>query len=122
MGRGWRGEQRGSVVVEIALAIPALVAVVVALVWVISMGATYVRALDAAQTAARELARGTAADAVGVGVERSLPGAQLAITPEGEFIRTEVSREVAVPVPVLRGIQVTIRADAVALREPGIEP
>ena len=120
MGCGWRGT-RGSVVVEIALAIPALVAVVVALVWVTSMGATYIRALDAAQTAAREIARGSDAASIGAMVERALPGAQVAIRPEGEFVRAEVSRDVAIPVPVLRGIEVTIRADAVALREPGVE-
>ena len=38
--------------------IPVLLAVTVLLVWVTSLGATYVRLLDVAQTAARQAARG----------------------------------------------------------------
>lgn len=118
--RGRRRDDAGGVIVEIALAIPALVAIVVALVWVVSLGATYVRALDAAQTAAREVARGGDPGAAAATVDRVLPGGTLRIRPEGDLIAAEVSRAVSIPVPILSGITATVRAEAVAQAEPAL--
>ncbi len=101
---------RGSVLLEVALAIPALVAVAIALTWAVSLGATYVRALDVAQSAARQVARG--------GVPGPAPGGfDTDVRVEAGLVIARVTTEVPAPVPLLRGITATVSADAVAAVE-----
>lgn len=111
---GPRAGDRGSVLLEVALAIPALVAVAVALTWVVSLGATYVRALDVAQSSARQVARGAAPAPTPEGFDS-------AVSVEGNVVRARVTSDVSAPVPLLRGITVTVAADAVAAVE-GVMP
>lgn len=105
-----RRSDSGSVVLETAFAIPALIAVTVALVWVVSLGATYVRLLDSAQTTARHVARGAAAPA-------APDGAQVVVTAEGDVVRATAWRDVSPPVPLLQGLSVRVSADATAALE-----
>ena len=108
--RSTPSSDRGSVIVETALVIPVLLAVTVLLVWVASLGATYVRILDVAQTAARQAARGAVQPAVPRGVELSM----------GErdgLIHAVASEEVAPPMAAWVGWSVTVRAEAHALPE-----
>ncbi|MFM9135147.1 MAG: TadE family type IV pilus minor pilin [bacterium] len=111
--RGPRAGDRGSVLLEVALAIPALVAVAVALTWVVSLGATYIRALDVAQSAARQAARGGAPAPAPEGFDT-----QWSI--DGSLVRARVTSDVSAPVPLLRGITVTVEAEAVAAAEWGL--
>jgi Flp pilus assembly protein TadG len=76
-----RGE-RGAATAELAMVLPMLAAVALALVWLVSLGAAQVRTVDAARETARALARG---DPEGEAVAR---GQQVA--PEGS--RVAVSR------------------------------
>lgn len=110
---GPRAGDRGSVLLEAALAIPALVAVAVALTWVVSLGATYVRALDVAQSSARQVARGAAPVPAPEGFESD-------VSVEGNIVRARVTSDVSAPVPLLHGITVTVVADAVAAVEAGL--
>ena len=101
---------RGSVVVEAALVIPVLLAVTVLLVWVTSLGATYVRLLDVAQTAARQAARGV------VGTEFD-SGAAVSITEVDGLIRAQAQQETAPPLTGFLGWTLTVRAEAHAVPE-----
>jgi hypothetical protein len=108
--RGPLHSDRGSVVVEAALVIPVLLLVTVLLVWVTSLGATYVRALDVAQTAARQLARGVAWDS-------APPGIEVTVSDADGLIRVEASQMVSPPLLSFAGWGVTITADAHAVPE-----
>lgn len=67
---------------ELALGIPVLLALVVVLVWMVSLGATQVRVVDAARETARALARGDAeSEAVALG-RRVAPGARILVRHE----------------------------------------
>ena len=101
---------RGSVVVEAALVIPVLLAVTVLLVWVTSLGATYVRLLDVAQTAARQAARGV------VDTEPDL-GAAVSVTEVDGLIRAQVQQEMSPPLTGFLGWTLTVRAEAHAVPE-----
>jgi Flp pilus assembly protein TadG len=101
---------RGSVVVEAALVIPVLLAVTVLLVWVTSLGATYVRLLDVAQTAARQAARGV------VDTE-SDSGAAVRITVVDGLIRAQAEQEASPPLTGFLGWSLTVRAEAHAVPE-----
>lgn len=113
-----RGD-RGSVLLETAIAVPVLLAVAVALVWVVSLGAVYVRALDAAQTAARQVARGVPVDSAR---QHMGEGAQLSISEEAGLIRARVTQQAIAPVPFLSGLSIDIAAEAVALAEGTVTP
>ena len=106
---GRRGD-RGSVVAEAALVIPVLLAVTVLLVWVTSLGATYVRLLDVAQTAARQAARGVV-DATPV------PGVDVEFAEADGLIRAEAREEVSPPLAALWGWGFTVRPEAHAVPE-----
>ncbi len=111
---GRRGD-RGSVVVEAALVIPVLLAVTVLLVWVTSLGATYVRLLDVAQTAARQAARG-------VVDTPSDPGVDVDLAEVDGLIRVEASQQVSPPLGGFAGWSVTVRAEAHAAPEWSMDP
>jgi Flp pilus assembly protein TadG len=101
---------RGSVVVEAALVIPVLLVVTVLLVWVTSLGATYVRVLDVAQTAARQTARGMHHVATPEGIAVTVG------TRDG-LIHAVASEQVAPPLAAFTGWSVTVRAEAHAVPE-----
>lgn len=108
--KGHAERERGSVLLETAFAVPVLLAVSLALVWAVSLGSTYVRALDAAQAAARAIARGAPApDTSAIG--------DLSTTVDGDFVHVVISRDVSAPVPLLAGFTVRVSADAVAALE-----
>ena len=84
-----RRDQRGAATAELALAIPLLVSMTLGLVWLLSVGATQVRMVDAAREAARASARGDpAGEAVARG-EQVAPGATVTVvTRDGRVVAT----------------------------------
>jgi hypothetical protein len=114
MGRGRSRDELGSVTVELSLGIPVLVVITAIAIWAASLGATYVRALDVAQTTARQVARGMLADPPPAGMV-------VDVQAEGDLVRATVSTNQAPPIPVLSGLDVIVRADAVAAME-GLSP
>lgn len=103
-------DDRGTVVVEAALVIPVLLVVTVLLVWVASLGATYVRLLDVAQTAARQAARGVTA------VEGP-PGVELLVGESDGLIRAEARERLSPPMLGFTGWEFTVSAQAHAAPE-----
>ena len=110
---------RGSVLLETALAVPLLLAVAVALCWGISLTATTLALGDAARSAARDLARGEPPEAALGRAQESAPGARLRVEDAGGAVSVVADQEVAAPVPILRGITVTLTQSVVVPKEWG---
>ena len=55
-------DERGAVTAETSVVLPLLVAVTLAMVWLVAVGLAQMRATDAAREAARALARGESGD------------------------------------------------------------
>ncbi|MGH8775896.1 MAG: TadE family type IV pilus minor pilin, partial [Jiangellaceae bacterium] len=100
-------------------ALPALVLVVVAAVWVVSIALAQLRCADAAREAARAAARGESQAEVTQLAEAVAPdGAIVRVRVEGELVTVEVSARVPVPVPFGESVPApTVRASAAAVRE-----
>jgi hypothetical protein len=108
---------RGAVLLETALAIPLLAAVAVALAWGVSLGATSMALGDAARTAARDLARGEPVAQVLDQARAQAPGASVRVEDAGDSVLVIVDREVSAPVPILRGITLTVHQQVAVPRE-----
>jgi hypothetical protein len=105
------------VLLETALAIPLLVAVTCALCWGVLVGAATLTIGDAARSAARDLARGETVASVLARAQAAVPGAQIRIADEGELVAVVISEKVTAPVPILRGIAVTVTQHVAVPRE-----
>jgi hypothetical protein len=113
----------GSVTVELAAAIPLLVAVTLAMVAVLGLARDQVLAQGAAREAAREAAIGGDDARASAAARAALPpgrAAQVVVVAAGPH-RVRVSVELPVGLP-FGARPVTIRATAVAAREPGPAP
>lgn len=110
---------RGAVTAEIAAALPALVFVVAAAVWVVAIALAQLRCADAAREAARAAARGDSPAVVSELAEAAGPdGATVRVRVEGDLVTVEVSAKVPVPVPFGERVPApTVRASAAAVRE-----
>lgn len=122
--RGGRaaGAERGAVTAEAALVLPLLVAVTVALCWLLAVGAAQVRTVDAAREAARAAARG---DDLGAARELALrvapDGAAVEVARGGDEVRVTVTGRVEGPGGLVAWLPgATVAAEAVARLEPGV--
>lgn len=108
------GSDRGSVTAELALALPALVVVLSALLGGIGAGVAQVRCVDAARDGARELARGEGASSLTAVVAATAPGASVTFAAVPGKVTVLVEQEVE-----LAGLGTgwTVRGRAVALTE-----
>ena len=108
---------------ELAAAIPLLVAVTLAMVGVIGLARDQVLAQGAAREAAREAAIGGGPARASAAARAALPPgrtARITVTPAGTD-RVRVSVELPVRLPF--GVPTVVtRASAVAAREPGLPP
>ncbi|HYY78998.1 MAG TPA: TadE family protein [Actinomycetes bacterium] len=123
-GRAGRpGRPDGSATVELAAAIPLLVAITLAMVGVIGVARDQVLAQGAAREGARQAAIGAGGAGAVAAARAALPPgrpARVAVTP-GPPGRVSVS--VALPARLPFGVPlVTVRASAVAAVEPGPPP
>lgn len=113
---------RGSVTAETAVALPALVLVLTAAVWAVTIVGAQLRCVDAARAGARAAARGEVAEGVREAVLRLAPeGATVTIRVGADTTRVEVVATVRppfrTPLPPAR-----LRAAAVSSTEPGVLP
>lgn len=117
-----RGE-RGAVTAETALVLPLLVAVTLAMVWLLTFGVAQMKATDAAREAARALARGESPQtAVGL-AHRVVPGSEVSVSEGAETVTVVVVGQVPSPGGLLGGISGTTRGEAsAALEEVPDEP
>lgn len=101
----------GMATVELALAIPVLVAVTALALWAASLGRTALVLGDLARDAARAIARGEA--------PRPLPdGIQARRIDEAGLVTVELAQDVALPWPSAPGIRIAQRATALAEASP----
>lgn len=80
------GDDRGSVVAEFAVALPAVVLVLLLGMGALAAGARHVRLQDAAADAARLAARGESAERVEATVAAGSPGATATIERQGDLV------------------------------------
>lgn len=112
----WRGDQ-GMVTAEIAMALPAIGAMIVLAIWAVSAVVADLRCDDAAREAARAVARGEPTAVVEEIVERIGPdGASLVMRRDDGLVVVEVRSTVPIPGP-FRSPAVRVSGDAVALEE-----
>jgi hypothetical protein len=110
-------DERGSALLETALAIPVLAGVTLALLWGLGLGITALALGDTARNAARAIARGEPADQVAGWVSSQAPRAQVHIHDQGDLVTVLLTQEFLVPVPVLDGAGTTVRQSATAAKE-----
>jgi Flp pilus assembly protein TadG len=110
-----RAGDRGSVTVELAVALPVLVILLLSGLTAVNAVATNMRCVDAAREAARAEARGESGVTAG---QRAAPaGADVSVTTTGDTV-TAIVQAVTYPLGGrLPGF--TVVATAVAAREPG---
>ncbi len=101
------GDDRGSVVAEFAVALPAVVLVLALGAGALAAGSRQVRLQDAAADAARLSARGESAARVHAAVSSALPGAAASIQERGDLVCVTASATVL--------LNLRITADACAL-------
>lgn len=110
---------RGAVSAETAAVLPVLLAVTVALVWLISLTVAQIRVVDAARETARAVARDDPSEqAVALGRRVAPSGARVEVHRSEGVVRVQVSAEVAGPGGLLGFLPgVEVDAEAVAARE-----
>ncbi|WP_031080979.1 TadE family type IV pilus minor pilin [Streptomyces sp. NRRL WC-3549] len=114
VGVRFRAAERGAVTAEAAMAVPVLVAFVLALVWALVAASDQIRCVDAARAGARAAARSEPEAAVlAVAREAAPGGARIAVERTGELWRVRVRS----PAPGPGGLALTLSAEAVALAE-----
>ncbi len=106
---------------EIAVALPTLMLLLALLIWMVAVGATYVRCLDAAREGARALARDES-----VGASRALAAevapsvARVDTQVDGDLVRVTVTVAARPPGPVLSLLPaITVTGNAASLLEEG---
>jgi len=96
-------DDRGMVTAETAVVLPVLVAVTLAMVWLLTLGVAQMKVTDAAREAARALARGEPADRAVELAERAAPGASVTIEDDDGMVVVTVRQDVSPPGGVLDG-------------------
>ncbi|MDT9594763.1 pilus assembly protein [Nocardioides zeae] len=116
-GRDRRG-QRGAVTAETVMVLPLLVAVTLALCWLVGLGVQQARTVDAARETARLLARDVGdAEAVAAGRAVAPDGARIEVGADGDRVRVRVVAPVAGPDVLGWVVGGELSATAVAGRE-----
>ena len=95
--RGLRDE-RGAVVAEFAVALPAVIVVLLFAFAALSTSAQNVRLQDAAADAARIVARGDAPERALSAVSRAVPGAQASISEDADVICVTATARGTLPI------------------------
>lgn len=119
-GRRGRAGESGAVTAEAAVVLPLLIAVAMALVWLVALAVCQVRVVDAAREAARAAARGEPdAAAVERGRQVAPDGARFVVSRGGGAVTVRVVAEVRGPGGLLRFLPaVPLTSEAVAAQEP----
>jgi hypothetical protein len=112
-------EERGMVTAELAVIAPFGVAFAFLLLWVISLGVTQVRIVDASREAARMVARGDSVAAATAAARRDAPkGARIDTKSSEGFVTVTVTAKSAAPLPFFSGLGArTMTTTAVAADE-----
>ena len=118
------GEQQvrtedGVVTAETAVVLPVLVAVTLAMVWLLTVGVAQMKVTDAAREAARALARGETVERAVQLAEQAAPGSVVTVATTDGMVVVTVRHDVAPPGGVLSDAfgQATVSSAAAALDE-----
>jgi hypothetical protein len=113
--------EAGAVTAEAAVVIPVVILCALGLAWLVALGVTQVRALDAARETARAVARGDdAAAGVALGRRVATPGAAITVRDEGGTVLVVVDAPMRGPGGLFAFLPAYhARASAVAAQEPG---
>lgn len=105
---------------ETAVVLPVLVAVALGLTWLVCLGVTQVRVVDAARETARAVAREeTTADAVALGRRIAPDGAVIAVHEGSDTVQVQVTARVRGPGGIFAFLpSLQVDADTVAAKEP----
>ena len=119
-------EERGAVTAETAVVLPLLVAVTLAMIWLVAVGLAQMRATDAAREAARAVARGESVARAEVLARQAAPGIGVQVVRSDGEVRVVVDQRLAPPEGVLGHLPgAGVHAEATALVEDagsGAEP
>jgi len=112
---------RGAVTAETVVVLPLLVALAVALAWLVALATTQVRVVDSAREVARATARDEApAAAIALGRRVAPAGARISVDPGDQLVTVHVVATVRGPGGLLAFLPgVDVESTAVAAREPG---
>jgi Flp pilus assembly protein TadG len=111
-------EERGAVTAETAVVLPLLVAVTLAMIWLVAVGLAQMRATDAAREAARAVARGDSVARAEVLARQAAPGIGVQVVRSDGEVRVVVDQRLAPPEGVLGHLPgAGVHAEATALVE-----
>jgi len=115
-----RNDEAGAVTAETAVALPLVALFAVSMAWLVSLGITQVRALDAARETARAAARSdVAGQSVALGRRVAPAGSRIGVRHEGRLVVVTVSSPVSGPAGLFGAwASFRVRAEAVAAEEP----
>jgi len=115
-----RRDEDGAVTVETAMALPMLVVFTLSMAWLVSIGLTQVRAVDAARETARAAARDEDRGvARSLGMRVAAKGSRITIDRQGGSVVARVSSPVGGPAGLFGDwVGFEVRAEAVAAQEP----
>jgi hypothetical protein len=115
-----RHDEAGAVTAETAMALPLIAIFTVSMAWLVSIGITEVRALDAARETARAAARSEGAGAAASLGHRVAPaGSRITLSRSGGAVVARVTSPVNGPAGLFgRWASFRVTAEAVAAEEP----
>lgn len=114
-----RRQERGAVTAETAIVMPILVVFALGLAWLVSLGVTQVRSVDAAREVARAVARGEQSSGVALGRRVAPTGSAIAVQRSGETVVVRIEAPVRGPGGLFGFLPAfTVRAEAVSAMEP----
>ena len=112
----WRHD-RGSAILETAIAVPVLVVIASMMLWAMSLGVTSLALASQARDVARAIARGESNEAAIAGVAKARPSARVRVDQAGAIVTVSVLEVVSIPLPLFEGLEMTIAQGASAHRE-----
>lgn len=115
-----RRHESGAVTAETAMALPLIAVFALSMAWLVSIGITDVRAIDAAREIARAAARSDSdGDAVTLGRRVAPDGSRVSLSRSGGAVVARVSSPVRGPAGLFGRLgPVHVTAEAVAAQEP----
>jgi hypothetical protein len=116
----YRRHESGAVTAETAVALPLIAVFAVSMAWLVSVGITQVRALDAARETARAAARSDGAgEALALGQRVAPDGSRISVSHGDGTVVVTVSSPVNGPAGLFgRWASFRVKAEAVAAQEP----
>jgi Flp pilus assembly protein TadG len=113
------GRQRGTVTIEMALALPVLITVLLLGTWSIGLVVLNIRCIDAARDVARAVARGESVDQAQAIGRRTVPTATITVKRDASDIRVTVTAAPTKSPPLLTFLSpASLTATAVLQAEP----